>query len=177
MKPINLTCWDTELHYTESYLRATTVRPWGRFTSLMVSLQFTGRNHVRLKLWYRNCWSSEAKILNTETILYRVRVTRPYTNEHKMPWCPGLNSFNGSWVLQRCNELWPWLTQNYSTEEWLVASGCTRCHTDTRHWPKWWHCFRNNLIRLHHEKLYCWTRRNILSPLALLRISHEVGEG
>ena len=145
----------------------------------MVSLQFIWHIHVRLKL--RLSKSLITRGQNPEhwdpTVQSGWEVTRPYPNEHKMAWCPGLNSFTGSCVLHRHNKLWPWLTHIYSTEDWLVVSGRTRCHTQAKQWPKWWHCLRNNLIRLHHEKWYYWTGRNIPSPLALLRIGHEEGEG
>jgi len=117
----------------------TTAGDWGgSITSLAVSRQFTAHIHVRLKQW-----SSKSLITRGQnpehqdpTVQSGQEVTRPYAKEHKMAWCPGLNSFNGSCVLYRHSELWSWLTQNYSTEEWLVVSGCTRCHTQAKEWPK-----------------------------------------
>lgn len=166
--------------FTALTVICTTAGDWGgSITSLMVSLQCTEHIHVRLKLWLSKSLITRGQ--NPEhrdpTVQSGREVTRPYANEHKMAWCPGLNRFNGSCVLHRHNKLWPWLTQNYSTEEWFVVSGCTRCHTQAKQWPKWWHYFRNNLIRLHHEKLFRWTGINITSPLTLLRIGHEEGEG
>jgi hypothetical protein len=172
---------DAEIQsFTVLTVICTTVGDWGGWiTSLMVSLQFTEHIHERLKLWLSKSLIKRGQ--NPEhrdpTVQSWREVTRPYANEHKMAWCPGTNSFNGSRVLHRHNELWPWLTQNCSTEEWLVVSGCTRCHTQAKQWPKWWHCFRNNLIRFYHKKWYCCTARNIPSPMTLLRIGHEEGEG